>query len=318
MYDVARRVAAQAETALRGRARARVVVPADREASATTRPRPRRKKLAARRLRDAYEGGVLPALRRCDGRDAQNARRSRRVSRSASRAGTNDGRHVGRDRPRRARLGRGVVRGHRLDPVRPDAGPRDVRRRVLVRVRAPTRRSRRFGGGSSRSRGRRALRAFPTRAICSRRRPREDERAPSLVGVGARCSRPCGSPSSASGRQLVRRARYLSRDPRRLATASRRELEGFLRDQGVDVPPNATLVTLQRAVHRELGLDGAPFAIAAARARFGPPATVAQGAATARKEVRRLIRSARRRALRCGRGSAASCRFGSLRFGERS
>lgn len=96
------------------------------------------------------------------------------------------------------------------------------------------------------------------------------------------------------GKALVRRARYVSRDPRRVATASRRELEGFLRDQGVALPANATLVTLQGAVHRELGLDGRPFAIAAARARFGPPATVAQGAAAARRELRRLIRAARR------------------------
>ena len=94
------------------------------------------------------------------------------------------------------------------------------------------------------------------------------------------------------GKALVRRARYLSRDPRRLATASRRELEDFLRDQGVDVAPNATLVALQRAVHDELGLDGRAFAAAAARARFGPPTSL--GRASPRQEVRRLIRAARR------------------------
>ena len=95
------------------------------------------------------------------------------------------------------------------------------------------------------------------------------------------------------GKALVRRARYLSRDPRRLATASRRELEGFLRDQGVDVPSNATLATLQQAVDRDLGLDGRPFANAAARARFGPPDAREGGASSARREVRRLIRAAR-------------------------
>jgi transglutaminase-like putative cysteine protease len=117
-------------------------------------------------------------------------------------------------------------------------------------------------------------------------------RAPSLVGVllvlAALWVAVVGI-----GKTLVRRARYLSRDPRRVATASRRELEGFLRDQGVAVPRNATLVTLQDAVYRELGLDGRPFAIAAARARFGPPQTVDQGAASARNELRRLLRSAR-------------------------
>ena len=95
------------------------------------------------------------------------------------------------------------------------------------------------------------------------------------------------------GKTVARRARYISRDPRRIGTASRRELEGFLRDQGASVPRNATLVTLQDAVYRELGLDGRAFAIAAARARFGPPHTVDQGAASAREELRRLLRSAR-------------------------
>jgi hypothetical protein len=96
------------------------------------------------------------------------------------------------------------------------------------------------------------------------------------------------------GKAVVRRARYVSRDPRRIASASRRELEEFLRDQGADVPANAGLVALQKAVHDELGLDGRPFAIAAARARFGPPGTLDTGATTARKEVRKLIRAARR------------------------
>ena len=95
------------------------------------------------------------------------------------------------------------------------------------------------------------------------------------------------------GKALIRRARYLSRDPRRLATASRRELEDFLRDQRVDVPPNATLVALQRAVHDELGLDGHAFAAVVARARFGPP-TLGRGGASPRREVRLLIRAARR------------------------
>jgi protein-glutamine gamma-glutamyltransferase len=118
-------------------------------------------------------------------------------------------------------------------------------------------------------------------------------RAPSLVGVmlvlAALWVAVVGI-----GKALVRRARYLSRDPRRVATASRRELEGFLRDQGASVPRNATLVSLQDAVYRELGLDGRAFAIAAARARFGPPETVDQGAASARRELRRLLRAARR------------------------
>lgn len=120
-----------------------------------------------------------------------------------------------------------------------------------------------------------------------------DERAPSIVAIalllGALWIVVVGL-----GKTAVRRARYVSRDPRRVATASRLELEGFLRDQGADVPANAGLAALQKAVRDELGLDGRPYAIAAARARFGPPSALEHGAATARTEVRRLIRAARR------------------------
>ncbi len=119
------------------------------------------------------------------------------------------------------------------------------------------------------------------------------------------------------GKAVVRRARYLSRDPRRVATATRRELEEFLRDQGVHVPPSAGLATLQRAVWDELRLDGRAYALAAARARYGPPGSDGQ-AATARRELRRLLRAARRelslwarfrglvslRSLRAGGGAA--------------
>ena len=118
-------------------------------------------------------------------------------------------------------------------------------------------------------------------------------RAPSLVGVGlilaAAWILVVGLAKAA-----VRRLRYLSHDPRQIATASRRELEDFLRDQGAELPQSATLTAVQRAAHDELGLDARPFAIAAARARFGPPGTGAPEASRARREARRLIRAARR------------------------
>jgi transglutaminase-like putative cysteine protease len=117
--------------------------------------------------------------------------------------------------------------------------------------------------------------------------------APSLVGVGLVLAA-AWVLLLGLGKAAVRRARYLSRDPRRLATASRRELEDFLRDQGAAVPRNATLATLQRAVQQELGLDARLFADAAARARFGPPGSGEQAASAPRREVRRLLRAARR------------------------
>jgi hypothetical protein len=120
-----------------------------------------------------------------------------------------------------------------------------------------------------------------------------DERAPSLVAIvlllGSLWVVVLGA-----GKALVRRSRYLARDPRRLATAGRREVEDFLRDQGVDIPSNATLLRVQQAVHEEFGLDGQAFAVAAARGRFGPPGSVEHGAGSARREVRRLIAAARR------------------------
>jgi transglutaminase-like putative cysteine protease len=100
--------------------------------------------------------------------------------------------------------------------------------------------------------------------------------------------------SVGTGKWAVRRARYLSREPRALATASRRELEGFLRDQGVALRPGATLEDLAAAAARELGVDGAPYVKAAGRARFGPPEGARWSAHAARRELRALLDEARR------------------------
>jgi protein-glutamine gamma-glutamyltransferase len=95
------------------------------------------------------------------------------------------------------------------------------------------------------------------------------------------------------GKTVYRRLRYLTRDPRRSATASRRELEAFVRDQGIAVPPSATLDDLRRTLSEELGLDCGAFAEAAARARFGPPNDTAPGANAARRELQALLRRLR-------------------------
>jgi hypothetical protein len=95
------------------------------------------------------------------------------------------------------------------------------------------------------------------------------------------------------GKAAYRRLRYVTRDPRQAATVTRQELEAFLRDQGIAVAPCATLDDLRRTVAEELGLDGRPFAQAAARARFGPPDEAERGAAIARRELRALLRRVR-------------------------
>jgi hypothetical protein len=97
-----------------------------------------------------------------------------------------------------------------------------------------------------------------------------------------------------AGKAVFRRSSYVTRDPRRIASASRRELEGFLRDQGAAIAPNATLADLQRAVRAELGLDCRRFTRAVARARYGRPESAQEGATTARSELRGLLRAARR------------------------
>ena len=91
-----------------------------------------------------------------------------------------------------------------------------------------------------------------------------------------------------------RRLRYLTRDPRRLAGAARRELADFLADQRVAVPPSATPDELWQLVRAEFGADGGRFAAALAEARFGPPETSAAAATRARQELRTLLRVIRR------------------------
>lgn len=120
----------------------------------------------------------------------------------------------------------------------------------------------------------------------------EPDRAPWLVGVGLVLAA-VWILLVGLGKAIARRVRYFSRDPRRTATASRRELEGFLRDQGVVVRSNATLADLRRALRDELGLDGRAFTIAVARARYGPPDAAVDGASTARSELRRLVGAVR-------------------------
>ena len=94
---------------------------------------------------------------------------------------------------------------------------------------------------------------------------RRDGRGVAPPCSSASCSywRRSGSPWS-DRQDGARRTRYLSRDPRRIGTASRRELEGFLRDQGASVPRGATLVTLQDPSTASSGSTGG-------RSRSRPP-----------------------------------------------
>jgi hypothetical protein len=101
-----------------------------------------------------------------------------------------------------------------------------------------------------------------------------------------------------SAKLVRRRLRYLTRDPRRLAGAARRELADFLADQGFVIDDSATPEELRALIARELRTDGRAFSEALAAARFGPPGGSADAASRARRELRRLLRTLRHRLTR--------------------
>jgi protein-glutamine gamma-glutamyltransferase len=92
---------------------------------------------------------------------------------------------------------------------------------------------------------------------------------------------------------VVRRVRYLTRDPRRLAAACRQELADYLVDQHIDAARSATLHELGAIVQHELSVEPDAFVSAATAARFGPPAGAQRAAREARRELRTLLRRMR-------------------------
>jgi protein-glutamine gamma-glutamyltransferase len=92
----------------------------------------------------------------------------------------------------------------------------------------------------------------------------------------------------------VRRSRYLTRDPRRIAAACRAELIDFLADQGVRVPSSSTFAELGDAVNERMAVDPDAFVAAAGAARFAPPREARAAARRARRELRLLQRRMRR------------------------
>jgi len=101
------------------------------------------------------------------------------------------------------------------------------------------------------------------------------------------------------GKLVLRRSRYLTRDPRRLAGAYRRELVDFLADQRVDVPSSATLDELRELVAATTGVDARRLVETLGLARFGPASAAAAAAKRARGELR-LVRRRLRRSLSAG------------------
>jgi transglutaminase-like putative cysteine protease len=95
-------------------------------------------------------------------------------------------------------------------------------------------------------------------------------------------------------KELRRRVRFLGDDPRREAMACRRDLLGFLADQGISFPPSATLEEIGHYVERRYRVETTPFVRAVGDARFGPPTRSADATRRARRELRALLRQLRR------------------------
>jgi transglutaminase-like putative cysteine protease len=91
----------------------------------------------------------------------------------------------------------------------------------------------------------------------------------------------------------LRRARYLTHDPRRLAAACRRELRDILVDQGVQVSSSATMAELAALTQSELGVETAGLGAHATVARFAPPGYARAAARELRQSLRRLRRNLR-------------------------
>jgi transglutaminase-like putative cysteine protease len=91
-----------------------------------------------------------------------------------------------------------------------------------------------------------------------------------------------------------RKGRYLTRDPRRIASACAQELAEFLQDQRVSSSRAATLHELGQTIAETYGVDADAFARAAAVARYGRAEEAGPAARRARVELRDLKRKLRR------------------------
>jgi hypothetical protein len=98
----------------------------------------------------------------------------------------------------------------------------------------------------------------------------------------------------AAAKLVVRRARYLTRDPRRLAAACHREVRDILLDQGIQVPASVTPSELAALAAWKLDVSVPALGQHATVARFGAPAAARQAARELRRSMRTLRRGVRR------------------------
>lgn len=98
----------------------------------------------------------------------------------------------------------------------------------------------------------------------------------------------------------LRRSRFLTKDPREIASACRRDVVDFLRDQRIDVPRSIGPRELGGLLSKRIGIEASSFASALGLARFGPASSAPSAAREARRELR-AVRRRLRRALPLGR-----------------
>jgi transglutaminase-like putative cysteine protease len=96
-------------------------------------------------------------------------------------------------------------------------------------------------------------------------------------------------------KQGIRLRRYLTRDARRLAKASRQELVDFLADQGVTLPRSATPRELADELEQQFSVDADGFARALAESRYATPGASQTAARQLRVELRAVRKAIRRR-----------------------
>jgi transglutaminase-like putative cysteine protease len=87
-----------------------------------------------------------------------------------------------------------------------------------------------------------------------------------------------------------RQVRFASNDPRRIASACRSDLVGYLADQRVEAAPSLTLSELGELVETEFAVDSDRYVNSLSEARFGPPAESGPAIRRARRELRLLRR----------------------------
>ncbi len=102
-------------------------------------------------------------------------------------------------------------------------------------------------------------------------------------------------------KEIRRRLRFAGRDPRHVASACRRDLEGFLADQRVTFAPSATLEDVGAFVEKRYRVNTDAFVQATQDARFGAPASAEAAAGRARRELRSLLKQVRHQISASGR-----------------